>query len=129
MSLPPKKKSSRAVRPVPKPLGRRRGPVPVVAPRPAPAGRPEPWHSVSIVSRITTCEAALQCRGKRYLSREAPRLPLNECDRSDACRCVYRHHADRRTGPRRASETGGPPVRSAPGPNLRLKRGRRKLDV
>ncbi len=98
--------------------------------KPAPATRrAEPWHSVSIVSRIATCDAALQCRGKRYLSREALRLPLPECDRSETCRCVYRHHADRRAGPRRASETGGPPARDAPVQNLRQKRGRRMIDV
>jgi hypothetical protein len=91
--------------------------------------RAEPWHAVSIVSQVTTCDAALRCRGRRFLSREAPRLPMTDCDRCAACRCVYRHHTDRRAGPRRASETGGPPARGGPAQNLRLRRGRRKLDV
>jgi hypothetical protein len=93
------------------------------------AARAEPWHAVSIVSRSTTCDAVLMRRGQRFLSREAPRLPLPECDRSETCRCVYRHYPDRRAGPRRSNETGGPPVRTAPVQNLRMKRGRRKLDV
>lgn len=114
-----------------------RGPAPKARSKPlrvevrpaAPARRAEPWHSVSIVSSVTTCKAALQCRGKRYLSREAPRLPLTDCDRTEACRCIYRHHSDRRMGPRRASESGGPATRTAPVQNLRQQRGRRKTDV
>jgi hypothetical protein len=120
-----------------KPAGRLRGAAPKAParkarpdPKPAPATRrPEPWHSVSIVSRVVLCDAAWQRRSQRYLSREAPRLPLPECDRTEACRCVYRHHTDRRAGSRRASESGGPPARTAPVQNLRLKRGRRKSDV
>jgi hypothetical protein len=137
MTRTQKKKSVRGARIAAKLATRARTPVPKAPARPAAptvrptaaTPRPEPWHAVSIVSRITTCEAALQRRGQRYLSREAPRLPLPECDRSQGCRCVYRHHADRRAGPRRSSESGGPPVRTAPVHNVRLKRGRRKLDV
>ncbi len=137
MSSTQKKNSVSGARTPAKPAGRPRGPAPRtpaarVRPetKPAPATRrPEPWHSVSIVSRVSICDAAWQRRSQRYLSREAPRLPLPECDRSEACRCVYRHHSDRRAGPRRASESGGPPARTAPVQNLRLKRGRRKIDV
>lgn len=56
----------------------------------------EPWHSVSIVSEVQSCEAAAAVAERRYLSREAPRLPLKGCLRPDGCQCVYRHHADRR---------------------------------
>jgi hypothetical protein len=123
MSTSPYEPTVRLRAPAPKaPARPGSGPTPVER-------RPQPWHSVSIVSPVTTCEAALQCRGKRYLSPEAPRLPLEECSRSEACRCIYRHHTDRRTGPRRASETGRAPMRTAPLQNLRLKRGRRKIDL
>jgi hypothetical protein len=109
MSSTHKKISMSAARTPAKPAGRLRGAAPKAParkarpdPKPAPATRrPEPWHSVSIVSRVVLCDAAWQRRSQRYLSREAPRLPLS----------------------------GGPPARTAPVQNLRLKRGRRKSDV
>lgn len=58
------------------------------------------WHAVSIVPRGQACEAALTCRGKRFLSTEAPRLPLEGCNAAQ-CECRYRHYADRRGIPRR----------------------------
>jgi hypothetical protein len=65
----------------------------------------------------------------RYLSREAPPLPLKDCT-SPECTCRYEHHEDRRKGPRRARELGvsidgyGDSERRSGG-----RRGRRKTDV
>lgn len=59
-----------------------------------------PWRAVSIRSPGAACAAARDCAAKRWLSAEAPRLPLPGCD-ADRCECHYRHHADRRAGPRR----------------------------
>lgn len=86
-----------------------------------------PWHAVSIVPGSGACQPALAVRGKRFLSGEAPPLPLPGCANPSACKCVYRHHQDRRSGPRRALELTGhrtarPPTERRAGP------GRRKRD-
>ncbi|HMK86508.1 MAG TPA: hypothetical protein VK437_11170 [Steroidobacteraceae bacterium] len=85
----------------------------------------QPWHSVCIVAGADACSAALACKAKRFLSSEAPRLPLAECD-SPQCRCRYRHFADRRANARRASERGMPTARVAD--ERRGTRGRRATD-
>ena len=54
-----------------------------------------PFHAVSIAPGPEACEAAQVRAGKRFLSREAPRLPLAECGNPE-CRCRYQHHDDRR---------------------------------
>jgi hypothetical protein len=54
-----------------------------------------PWHAVTILPGPRRCAAAGRVLGQRYLSSEAPPLPLNECTEPD-CRCRYRHHDDRR---------------------------------
>jgi len=87
-----------------------------------------PWHAVSIVVRANACAAALQNRGTRFLSREAPRLPLSACTCLTACTCTYRHHDDRRAGPRRANESGGVSRGVPPLKDQRSGRGRREAD-
>jgi hypothetical protein len=62
-------------------------------------------HAVSVVPGSRCCEPARQLRGKRFLSREAPQLPLQDCGRAD-CACRYEHHQDRRSGPRRLRDMG-----------------------
>lgn len=64
------------------------------------------YHAVSVVSGPGACAAAKQLKNVRVLSAEAPRLPLATCDHPGACKCTYRHHDDRRAGPRRARELG-----------------------
>jgi hypothetical protein len=66
----------------------------------------EAWHAVTIVSRGESCAASSSRRGKRFLSGDAPRLPLTECDRPGSCTCAYRHYPDRRGELRRASDSG-----------------------
>jgi len=94
----------------------------------APKRRIRPWHAVSIAPGHQPCAAAAGLVRKRFLSREAPSLPLKACDQQH-CSCRYDHHDDRRKGPRRASEMGvsvdgynGLDKRGGP------KRGRRKTD-
>lgn len=70
--------------------------------------RVRPWHAVEIVCPADACEAACEAKGHRYLATEAPLLPLKGCDQMDRCHCRYRHHEDRRRGPRRRSD-GAPP--------------------
>ncbi len=69
--------------------------------------KPDPYHCVSIRSPKDACEAAKQLMGKRFLSREAPPLPLPNCT-AKHCRCHDAHHEDRRVddGDRRAPFKG-----------------------
>jgi hypothetical protein len=60
------------------------------------------YHCVSVVPGKTSCAAAQAIYGQRLLSAEAPRLPLANCETPGECKCTYRHHDDRRAGPRRA---------------------------
>ena len=64
--------------------------------------RIEPWSAVRIATHGETCTRAVAMRDKRLLARDAPALPLKGCTMSATCKCIYRHYADRRAGPRRA---------------------------
>ena len=63
------------------------------------------WHAVSVKPCSGACQASASNRKQRWLSREAPQLPLPGCTRPDSCHCTYQHHEDRRAGGRRAEET------------------------
>jgi hypothetical protein len=65
-----------------------------------------PWHAVSVVPSEGACAKARGSSRMRFLSNDAPPLPLEGCD-ARTCRCHYRHHEDRRRMPRRAAD-GGP---------------------
>jgi hypothetical protein len=89
-----------------------------------------PWHAVSIQAGGGGCAAARALGGVRYLSADAPGLPLKACSNPGGCRCTYRHHDDRRAGPRRAIERGSP-LRGGslfPGDERRHGGGRRRTD-
>lgn len=62
-------------------------------------------HAVSIAPGPRACVPARQMRGQRFLSREAPALPLKNCG-STACECRYEHYDDRRENARRARDLG-----------------------
>lgn len=62
------------------------------------------WHAVSVRPGPSACGAAMSGKDKRWLSREAPTLPLPGCSRPDRCLCRYLHHDDRRVGGRRAED-------------------------
>lgn len=99
-------------------------PGPVTAKKPV-----NPFHAVSIAPGLRACAAALELRDQRFLSREAPVLPLKNCTNPE-CTCRYEHYEDRRRGPRRAREMGvaidGYEDSERRSKN---KRGRRKSDV
>ena len=61
------------------------------------------YKSVSVVCASGACQAATALAEKRFLSSEAPILPLSDCS-SSACSCKYVHYDDRRndSGGRRA---------------------------
>ena len=53
------------------------------------------FRAVSIQTGPRACTAAKYLRGKRFISTQAPELPLSRCDISD-CKCKYAYHKDRR---------------------------------
>jgi hypothetical protein len=72
---------------------------------PGAATSANPYHAVSVLPGTNACAAAYRFSGQRYLSKQAPRLPLPSCDAS-TCGCRFKHHKDRRSGPRRNSDVG-----------------------
>lgn len=57
-------------------------------------------HAVSIERDLLPCKAVQDLGDQRFLSHEAPDLPLAGCDR-DKCTCRYLHHSDRRSNEER----------------------------
>jgi len=86
------------------------------------------WHAVSVVGGLAPCPHAMALRQQRFLSAEAPRLPLPDCTSPGRCQCRYQHFADRRAKMRRTEDRGGLPFPFA-GANKRVTRvGRRAED-
>jgi hypothetical protein len=85
------------------------------------------YHAVSILPGADVCAACHRFTGQRFLSLQAPPLPLPTCD-AFQCTCRYRHHKDRRAGPRRRGEFGLMPA-SYRGLERRNARGRRRDDL
>ncbi len=81
-----------------------------------------------VVVHDTSCAAATLCRNKRFLSHEAPHLPLPECTSRSTCQCVYKHFEDRRTNLRRTADMTGALPSDTPKTNRRQTRGRRAQD-
>ena len=71
-----------------------------------PTSTKDAWKAVAISAGESACAAARDMRSKRFLARNAPKLPLPDCTRQDKCECKYRHLTDRRGGPRRAGDDG-----------------------
>ncbi len=59
-----------------------------------------PYHCVTINPGQGACRTAQTLKGIRFLSAEAPLLPLASCD-TTRCRCTFTHYQDRRRGDRR----------------------------
>jgi hypothetical protein len=58
--------------------------------------RKKEFGAVSIKIGPQACSAAKYLRGKRFLSHQAPTLPLSKCDINN-CRCKYDYYKDRRS--------------------------------
>jgi len=88
------------------------------------------YEAVTIHSYKDKCPAAAQVAGQRFLSSEAPPIPLESCT-SETCHCVYMHHGDRRTGTdRRGHHESADGYTVLPGqPNRRRTGGRRAGDL
>jgi len=85
------------------------------------------FHGIAIEAGDGACEKAQFLAGHRFLSDEAPRLPLDDCTKVHECTCVYRHFKDRRTDVRRDSDLGLP-LRDIPN-EKRYGIGRRVTDA
>ena len=101
--------------------------VPSKAHAPNGGARPASYRAVEIRCPEDACEAAKAERGKRYLSSDAPTLPLSACDKGHRCACRYRHHEDRRGKEDRRS--AGPSATGRLDKERRNKRGRRAEDT
>ena len=66
------------------------------------------YHAVSVRASGNACPAVRALGNTRFLSMEAPLLPVPECTDPSRCRCRYRHWDDRREGPRRDADHGLP---------------------
>jgi len=103
----------------------------IFRPQPPPARRVQitnPWHAVSILPGARCCESARRANQVRFLSKEAPSLPLVDCD-APVCTCRYRHHDDRRRSLRRACDAGMPSRQwQWTAPERRQSQGRRSVD-
>lgn len=88
-----------------------------------------PFHGVSVYPYSNCCQQAKAVNGKRFLSGEAPHLPLEGCE-AEVCHCIYRHHEDRRTGNgnRRTVDVDKAAVLNHRGRNCRSGVGRREID-
>lgn len=78
---------------------RQRSGNPVYRERRSGYGASAPFHAVSIHPEQQCCGAVQSIGQTRFLSEDAPGLPLPQCD-YETCRCKYEHHEDRRTGAR-----------------------------
>ena len=66
------------------------------------------WHAVSVVATPKSCISARALGSQRFLSAQAPPVPLPDCSHPESCPCAYKHHADRRSSsPRRFAELTG----------------------
>ena len=92
------------------------------------APTPQPWKAVSVLAGINGCAAAEALRGKRFLSNEAPLLPLRDCGSPGTCKCRYQHHQDRRAVVRRATDRGELPVRKVLEKEMRSRPFGRRAD-
>lgn len=54
------------------------------------------YPAVKIKPCEHACQAAAQTAQIIFLAANAPKLPLNACDRIGDCDCQFRHYADRR---------------------------------
>jgi hypothetical protein len=81
------------------------------------------YQAVSIRHPARCCGAVQSLDSQRFLSSEAPDLPLSTCSTPGQCQCCYRILGDRRGDPQRDAGVG-PPARAL-GANRRWWRGRR----
>ena len=90
----------------------------------------KPYAAVKIDPCDFPCSPAFDSAARIFLSRDAPTLPLNNCDRTSRCRCKYIHYDDRRQNheDRRSGSLVMQDVFNGENRRMNSKRGRRKDD-
>jgi hypothetical protein len=93
------------------------------------ARQPSRYQAVSIVRPSCACSAVVEFEGARFLTDDAPLLPVPGCDAA-RCSCRYARHGDRRTrGDRRVYAGLQTELYTANGSSERRRaRGRRRED-
>lgn len=86
------------------------------------------YHAVSIRHGTNCCQAVAALGNQRFLSVEAPQLPVEGCTLKGRCRCRYQHHTDRRDDLRRDVDFGLPDRGILLDEDRRNQPGRRKAD-
>jgi len=87
-----------------------------------------PYHAVSIKAGPNCEKTAIRYSQRRYLSSEAPALPLPTCS-PKGCSCRYVHHDDRRSGEdRRIRDVWNAHAQQVTDGNRRRAGGRRVTD-
>ena len=82
------------------------------------------YRAASLACDALACQAAKDMRGEKFLTGEAPHLPLRDCDRGQ-CNCHLAFHNDRRSSNKERrnlqpqSDTDG---------DRRMSNGRRRTD-
>lgn len=84
------------------------------------------FSAVEIRPRSGACDAARALEGRRYLSKDAPALPLANCTAA-RCRCRFSKLSDRRTDGRRLEHDGLSASLFLPS-NRRKRRDRRRAE-
>jgi hypothetical protein len=87
------------------------------------------WHAVSVLASGECCTAARMLQRSRFLSADAPALPLAGCPARQSCSCFYKHHDDRRGQPRRREEITGLRANVRVVQERRHERDRRRSDA
>jgi hypothetical protein len=59
-----------------------------------------PFHAVAVKHSKVACNAVIQLEERRFLAKDAPRIPLPNCTAKN-CSCRYVHYDDRRDDERR----------------------------
>ena len=62
-----------------------------------------PYHCVSVEHGLYACATVRRMAETRYLSKDAPPLPLPTCGGNRRCQCRYVHFDDRRVEERRTT--------------------------
>jgi len=77
--------------------GRRQNPARTPEPvRASTASRTNAFQAVGIIACSQRCSAVGKAQGVRFLARQAPSLPLADCNRAANCCCRFEKFADRR---------------------------------
>jgi hypothetical protein len=91
------------------------------------AGKPTAFAAVAVLPGPKCCAAVRKLEGSTWLAREAPRLPLIDCQNPADCHCRFHKLADRRIHEQRATYVNWSGL-SYSGVEKRRSGGRRKRD-